>query len=293
MQVSNEAAIHSTSVNPMRLAMNTKRLLPVMTVALLTAVLAACSSVPKHNDALGDARLAYSEASQDIRIVRHAPEELDQARDELAEAERLWRDNQDVENIQHHVYLAKQRIRIASLIAQTNETDREMEAMALERRNVTLDLREAELFKARQETRQLQQLMTALQADATERGMVLTLGDVLFDVNKSTLAPGAARKIGKVASFMRTYPEREAVIEGHTDSEGDEAYNLKLSRARATAVRDALVEAGVEDTRISTDGFGESLPVASNESEAGRQKNRRVEIIFPNSMPTQLSEYGE
>ncbi len=275
--------------------MNTPKFKPLVCAALVSLTLGACSSAPKPNASLEEARAAYDNASKDVTVVKHAPEELDQARDALNVADKYWKKKEDAASIEHHAYLAKQRVEIASLIAESNETDRELEAMALERRNVTLDLREAELVKAKQEAQALQRQMeemAALQAEKTDRGMVLTLGDVLFDVNESTLAPGAARNIDQIASFMQRYPEREAVIEGHTDSMGDDDYNLDLSRDRAFAVRQALIQAGVAASRISTQGFGESLPVANNSTPTGRQKNRRVEIIFPNA-PTQVSEYSE
>lgn len=265
---------------------------PALTASLVSIALVACGSAPKQNDSLEQARQAYEQASQDVTLVKHAPEELDQARDALNVADTRWRKDEDKTSVEHFSYLATQRVRIAQMISKSNEMDRELEDMALERRSITLDLREAELLKARQEASELQRQMAALQAEKTERGMVLTLGDVLFDINEATLAPGASRNIAKIASFMRSYPERQAVIEGHTDSMGDDNYNLDLSRSRALAVRQALIEEGVSAARISTQGFGEALPVASNASSAGRQENRRVEIIFPDA-PTQVSEFEE
>lgn len=275
--------------------MNTYTFRPLVCAALVSLALGACSSAPKPNASLEEARVAYNAASDNVTVVKHAPEELDQARDAIDVANRHWKKNEGSANVEHYAYLASQRIEIANLIAQSNETDRELEAMALERRNVTLDIREAELSKAKQEALDLQRQMkemAALQAEKTDRGMVLTLGDVLFDVGESTLAPGAARNIDQIASFMQRYPERQAVIEGHTDSMGDDDFNLDLSRDRAFAVRQALIESGVSGSRLSTQGFGEVLPVANNTSSAGRQKNRRVEIIFPNAQ-SQVSEYEE
>jgi outer membrane protein OmpA-like peptidoglycan-associated protein len=254
--------------------------------------LAACGSAPKQIESLEQARLVYTTASQDITVVRHAPDELDQARNALQAADIKWKKKDGRSAVEHYAYVASQWVKIASLIAQSNETDRELESMARERRNVTLDLREAELLKARSEAQDLQRQMAALQAEKTERGMVLTLSDVLFDVNESTLAPGSRRNIAKIASFMKRYPERLAMIEGHTDSMGDDDYNLDLSRDRAFAVRQALISQGIAASRISTQGFGESMPVASNTTAASRQENRRVEIIFAD-LPTQISEYDE
>lgn len=266
--------------------MNKLNLNPLMCAALVSLTLGACSSAPKPNASLQDAHVTYSEASDNVIVVRHAPEELDKAKDALDIADRQWRKKESQSSVENYAYLAKQRVRIAGLIAEKNETDRELESMALERRNLTLDLREAELAAAHQVTEDLQlqmEEMSALQAEKTDRGMVLTLGDVLFETGKTSLAPGAARNINQIASFMQRYSEREAVIEGHTDSMGEDDFNLDLSRERAFAVRQALVTSGVSASRLATQGFGESLPIANNSTSTGRQKNRRVEIIFPNA----------
>lgn len=265
---------------------------PLLTAALVSMALTACGSAPKQNDSLEQARAAYEKASQNVTLVRHAPEELDKANEALGAADRRWKKGEKPAEVEHYAYLASQRVRIAEQVAMSNEMDRELADMALARRSVTLDLREAELLKVRQEALDLQKQMDALQAEKTERGMVLTLGDVLFDSNQATMAPGATRNISKIASFMSSNPERQAVIEGHTDSMGDDDYNLSLSRDRAFAIRQALVSEGIPASRISTQGFGETLPVASNSTSAGRQKNRRVEIIFPD-LPTQVSEFED
>lgn len=262
---------------------------PLVCAAMVSLTLGACSTAPKPNASLEEARASYEQASKDVTVVKHAPEELDQARDAVNVANKKWRKKEDAADVEHFAYVAKQRLQVATFIAQSNEADRELEAMELERRNVTLDLREAELLRAKQETEDLQlqmKEMAALQAEKTERGMVLTLGDVLFDLGQSTLAPGASRNIQKIAEFMASYPDQNAVIEGHTDSMGDDDFNMDLSRERAFAVRQALVQSGVTANRISIQGYGESLPVADNSTSAGRQKNRRVEIIFPHASTT-------
>ncbi|MFK7996793.1 MAG: OmpA family protein [Granulosicoccus sp.] len=273
--------------------MNNTHRSPVLAVGILVIGLSACSSAPKEVELLEQVRYDYAEVAQNVTVVKHAPEVLDEARDALQTADSRWKKKDDQWRVEHYAYLAKQRIKTAKLISERLETDREIEGMVSERRNLTLKLRDAELKKARQEAMDLKRQMAALQAEQTERGMVLTLGDVLFDVDKATLAPGAARNIAKIATFMRNYPERRAVIEGHTDSVGEADYNMDLSRDRAFAVRDALVDAGIEASRMSTQGFGETLPVATNDTHAGRQGNRRVEIIFPdaNSQVTEFDDY--
>ena len=152
--------------------------------------------------------------------------------------------------------------------------------------------REAELAKqeaeaqaretalAKEMTKKLELELAELNAKKTDRGIVLTLGDVLFEFDKADLLPGAFRTINKLALFLKEYENRNLLIEGHTDSIGTPEYNLDLSRRRAEAVRIALIEKEIISDRIIIKGYGESYPVASNATEAGRQQNRRVEIII-------------
>ena len=254
--------------------------------------LSACSSAPKEIEMLEQARADYSVVAQDATIVKNAPEVLDEARNALEDADARWKEKDDQWRVEHYAYIARQRIETARLISESKETELDIEDMLQQRQKMTLQMREAELLKVRQEAKALKRQMVALQAEQTERGMVLTLGDVLFDVNEASLAPGAARNIAKIATFMRNYPERKAVIEGHTDSMGEASYNLELSRDRAFAVRNALVNAGIRPARIATQGLGENMPVASNKTSAGRQENRRVEIIFPDA-GNQISEFDD
>lgn len=104
--------------------------------------------------------------------------------------------------------------------------------------------------------------------------------DMLFDVDSAILKPGSYDELDRVATVLRKYPQTRIRIEGHTDSTGSEQYNQSLSERRAMAVRDALVQRGVDPRRIETVGFGESRPIASNSTEAGRQLNRRVSIVI-------------
>ena len=113
----------------------------------------------------------------------------------------------------------------------------------------------------------------------TSRGLVISLSDILFDLNKATLKPGAEQNLRRIAAILKQYPDKKISVEGHTDNSGSDAYNQKLSEDRATAVRTALVAGGVADSLIVARGFGETQPVASNATPAGRQQNRRVEIV--------------
>lgn len=133
---------------------------------------------------------------------------------------------------------------------------------------------------AQENAEKLRQQLAELEAKQTDRGLVLTLGDVLFDTGRAELKPGAFRTVDRLATFMRDHPERSLEVEGYTDSVGGDALNLALSQRRANAVRAALVSRGVEGTRITTNGMGKASPVASNDTAEGRQRNRRVEIVI-------------
>ncbi len=133
---------------------------------------------------------------------------------------------------------------------------------------------------AQQQARDAQQQLEAMQAKQTERGMMLTLGNVLFDTNGDTLKPGADELVSRLSQFLQNHADIKLRIEGHTDSTGSDSYNEALSERRAQAVATALESRGIPAERIQAVGRGKSAPVATNDTSAGRQQNRRVEIIF-------------
>ena len=158
----------------------------------------------------------------------------------------------------------------------------EQETEALRQRNDSLRQAAEEanrrLNEAVGQLRSLVAEITNLQQ--TQRGLVISLSDILFDVGKSSLKAGAQASIQRIAVVLRQYPQHQILVEGHTDATGSDEFNLQLSRDRASSVRTALVEGGVEAAKITGEGFGESRPVASNDNAAGRQQNRRVEIVI-------------
>lgn len=254
----------------------------VNVVVLLGIVtLGACAGTPEKVESLENARSAYNEASNKEVIAKHAANELDDARNALARADKIWRDDGKTGHVDHYAYLASQKVIIAELIAQRKEDDARLERMNLERQRVQLDVRSQEVDRARAEALMLQQQLEEMQAKVTARGIVATLGDVLFDSGEASLKETSMVNIERIANFMNSYPDRTAVVEGHTDSMGDSDYNYDLSRQRAYTVKTALMSMGVDPSRISTRNLGESSPVADNLTAAGRQKNRRVEVIFP------------
>lgn len=136
----------------------------------------------------------------------------------------------------------------------------------------------AEAAKAK--NAKLQAQLAELEAKQTDRGMVLTLGDVLFDTGRAELKAGAMSTVDRLAAFLRDNPERTVTVEGYTDSVGGDAYNLTLSDRRAGAVKAALLERGIAASRVMATGFGEAKPVASNDTAEGRQRNRRIEVVI-------------
>lgn len=134
--------------------------------------------------------------------------------------------------------------------------------------------------QARQRSAQLEADLQQMNAKNTERGMVVTLPDVLFDVGRAELRGGALRALDRLAEVLKKNPDRKVRIEGFTDSTGSEELNMQLSERRAAAVRAALVQRGVPFDRVELRPYGQAYPVASNDTPAGRQLNRRVEIVL-------------
>ena len=180
----------------------------------------------------------------------------------------------------------------ARLLSRTREADQAHQDASMARQDARMARSETD--SARQETDaarlaadnallladELKQQINTLNARQTDRGLVVTLGDLLFDTGKANLKAGVNNHLTHLASFLAKYPERAAIIEGHTDDVGGSDYNLGLSQRRADSVRSFLQNQGIASTRLSTDGKGEEVPIAGNDSASGRQQNRRVEVII-------------
>jgi outer membrane protein OmpA-like peptidoglycan-associated protein len=137
----------------------------------------------------------------------------------------------------------------------------------------------AEQEKAEMRARLLQQLNAVLVTRDTARGLIATMPDVLFETNKYLLKPAARESLAKVAGILLAYPDLRLEVDGHTDSVGSDSYNQQLSEKRAATVRDYLVQQGIPISIVTVQGFGRTQPVASNATPAGRQQNRRVELV--------------
>ena len=167
----------------------------------------------------------------------------------------------------------------AAAQAQADEARRLAEQNAAEASAARLAREQAEKDRDAVRDQLRQQLNLILETRETARGLIVNLSDVLFDVDKATLKPGAREKLARIAGILGSHPDLKIEIEGHADSTGGEDYNQRLSERRAESVRAYLGEQGIGKSVVSAVGFGESRPVATNGTAAGRQQNRRVEII--------------
>jgi outer membrane protein OmpA-like peptidoglycan-associated protein len=138
---------------------------------------------------------------------------------------------------------------------------------------------QAETDKTAMRAKLSEQLNSILQTRDSARGLIVSMSDVLFDTGRYSLKPGAREKLAKVAGILLAYPGLDIAVGGYTDNVGGDAMNQTLSENRASSVRDYLVQEGVATNSVSSQGFGNTLPVASNDNSAGRQQNRRVELL--------------
>jgi len=253
----------------------------------LSVLMTGCASTPPQNAKVDEARASYDRVKNDPAVARSGDTQLRSARDQLNRAESLLEDGADSRSIEHAAYMAHRHAQIASQQGEKSELQTQIES-AEERRKALLlaeqtgdaSAARSEAEAARREAEALRQSMAELQAEQTDRGMVLTLGDVLFDLNQADLKSAGEQTVGRLAEFMREYENRRVRVEGYTDSTGADSYNQQLSERRAESVRNALVNRGISSTRVESRGYGEQYPVAGNDSSSGRQQNRRVEIVI-------------
>jgi len=275
----------------------------------LALLLSACATTsPEGESALEQARAAVERLEAQPLAAQTAGKALQDARDALGAAEAAEREHKSADEVIHLSYLARRQAEIGEAVIAEVTARTAMSQAQAQRERVLLEAREREAAASHQQTlvaqqqaqqsqqqaqaaqqqaqeaeqqaRDAQQQLAAMQAKQTDRGMVLTLGNVLFDTGDDTLKPGADELVSRLSQFMQTHPDIKVRIEGHTDSVGTDSYNEALSQRRANAVATALETRGVPASQIQAVGRGKSAPVAGNDTSAGRQQNRRVEIIF-------------
>jgi outer membrane protein OmpA-like peptidoglycan-associated protein len=250
------------------------------TAVAALGILAACSSTPAPNSTLDAARTSYNQAQNNPEVVQRAPLELQQAKQALERAEAAWQESGDPGDVDHYAYLASRNAQIAEASARMKSAQAQVANADATQAQAVATAADQRARQAESRADQLQQQLAALQSNKNEPGMVLTLGDILFDVNGATLKPGAYTSIDQIAAYLRQHPDRTATIQGFTDSTGSRPYNLQLSEARADAVRTELIRQGLDPSRVTSRGLGDDRPIANNETTAGRQLNRRVEIMI-------------
>ena len=167
----------------------------------------------------------------------------------------------------------------AAALAQQQAAQADADRARMAAQQANQQATQAEADKAALRERLRQQLNLILETRETARGLIVNINDVLFDFDKYTLKPGAREKLAKVSGILLAYPGLKIQVEGHTDSVGTDEYNQRLSEQRADSVRDYLVQQGVPGAGVTAMGFGKENPVASNDTAAGRQQNRRVELV--------------
>ncbi|MGD9507463.1 MAG: OmpA family protein [Geminicoccaceae bacterium] len=247
-----------------------------VSIAALLAV-AGCAQRPA---SLDQAQAALQSARSDPDVSTYAAAELDAAQTQLKSANDTWEQGEGQAEAAHRADLALSQVQIAQAAAESRKSQAQIAELGGQRDEVMRAKAEAEVATLRQQ-------LADMQARQTSRGIVLTVGDVLFDTGQATLKPGAVTEIIRLAEFLKQNPSRRVQIEGHTDSTGSMRTNAILSQRRADAVADTLVAAGVPRDRMVASGLGPDYPVASNATAAGRQQNRRVEVVIENaSAPT-------
>jgi outer membrane protein OmpA-like peptidoglycan-associated protein len=284
-------------------------------------MLAACSTVPTTTPTLDEARADFVAANNNPQVATYAPLEFKQASEALDRANQAAAKRESLDTIDRLAYVAKQRIATAQEVAKSKAAEAEVANASRERDRVQLEARTAEADRAKRDANaaqaqaaaaqaqaqdaqaqaaaaqqqaaqqaeraaHLEALLADLHAQKTERGMVVTIGDVLFATDRAELNANGMATVRKLAEIMMQNPDRTVMVEGFTDSTGTASHNKDLSERRAASVAQALASLGVPRERIGMRGYGEAFPVASNDTASNRQLNRRVEIVLSNEGAT-------
>jgi outer membrane protein OmpA-like peptidoglycan-associated protein len=273
-------------------------------VAATILAMAACETTPKGSPMLDQASSAVAQAEADPNVGKYAAEELGRARNLLINAKGAAKEKGANDKITaQYAYLAMQMAHIAEQRAHEQVAMARIKAGEQERQKILLSAREndaraaqadaqqarneaqnaqAQVSQAQSEAQRLAAQLENVQASQTSRGLVLTLSDVLFDSGRADLKSGAERSIDQIAAFLNEHPERRVQVEGFTDDQGPNDYNIELSQKRADMVAMAIIQRGIDAQRVRALGYGEEFPKASNKDSGSRQLNRRVEIVVSN-----------
>jgi outer membrane protein OmpA-like peptidoglycan-associated protein len=287
----------------------------------ISFVITGCATAPQSPDGSAEVRSKLNALQSNPNLANKVPVEMREAEAAVAAAEAPV--GKDVALGQHRVYMADHLVEIATAKAATRDAEDQRAALSQQRDEARLNARTREADLAHRQAaaaqskadaeralalsaeakatsnaadaaanaKELQRQIDTLQAEATDRGLVLTLGDVLFATGRSDLNSGGNNSLDKLVAFLNEYPDRKVAIEGHTDDVGSLEMNQTLSQHRADAVKTYLTQHGIQSVRLAATGMGETQPIADNLSQSGRQQNRRVEVIIknPSTVPTASS----
>ena len=221
------------------------------------------------------------EKEHSAMLIKASQLEADQARMDAEEARLLVATTaEDAQRAREEKEKALQKEAESARAAQLSAEEADQARRLAETRASEAEYARLEADLASQQITSLTRQLENLQLRETESGVVVTLGDVLFASGQTTLVEGGRSSLAEVVDLLQTEPDKKIRVEGHTDSLGDAEANLSLSEQRAQAVLEALVSLGVAADRISALGMGEDFPIASNEDEDGRARNRRVDVIL-------------
>jgi outer membrane protein OmpA-like peptidoglycan-associated protein len=287
------------------------------TILASAVMLAGCSTAPTTTSSLDMARSDFIAANNNPQVSTYAPLEFKLASDALDQANAAAAKRESLDTIDRLAYIAKQKIATAQQVASQKAAEADIANSGRQRDRLRLEARTAEADRAKMDadrakmdaqsaqaqaeaaqrsamnaeaqtreaqarTAQLEAQMADLQAKKTERGMIITIGDVLFATNQATLTPDGMNTVRKLADVLNQNPNRTVLVEGFTDSTGTAAHNQELSERRAASVAAALTGLGIARERVAMRGYGPAYPVAGNDSASNRQLNRRVEIVLSN-----------
>ena len=288
----------------------------IIVLSALVGVVTGCAA-PQPDAALLQARADYGAAANDPGVASMAPDQLRQSQQALQQSEQALKGG-DMAEVDHHALLASRYAATAQQTARLKEAQQVVANAPVERSQALAAAHAARAQQAEQQAQtaqqraqeaqqqaqaaqqqaeaerqralqsqtdqeRLQKELATLQARQTKQGLVLSPREILFNPGSAVLQPGAEPAIRRLADFLKNNPERNVLVEGFTDSTGSSALNQQLSEQRADAVRLALINDGVDASRIQIRGLSDAQPLASNDSSAGRLVNRRVQIVISNA----------
>lgn len=255
-------------------------------LSLLAALVTGCAGTPDVNPTtVQKAEQAYEKIETDSLVAKNAPMALKKAGEAVENANHFQKNGNSSAYVEKQADIALLSVKIARKTAELKASQDEVRQISEELRALEDSLLQKETNRRESERKAMsaEEFLRNLynfEAEKTDRGWVIRFKNISFDSERASLTSRAEQPVNELTDFLLQFPERNIIIEGHTDNTGSESFNQKLSQQRADVIRDALIARGISDSRIMSIGFGEAYPVASNKTETGRRENRRVEVFI-------------